>query len=871
MTFDPDDPRLTAYALGELDPSEHASIETLLDECPECRQAVEEIRKTVAWLSRELQEEKETHAQPAELNHQAVPMIVFGPVDPAQLWWRESLVPFAAMVAILFASVVGYGLLLPRLEKAKNHRNELAIAKLDNDLMQLDATIREGKDKSPVARYSSPPLPAVPAPLPSGGAALEQTGIILRSVKPRDERVVDAAEQSRGVMVADNRTRGGMGGGGGGMGRMLKEGLSRGSASSASASNLGSARFAYGEVRGKKVTPEQLAERGEKQSTPASSGLDAQSYGLDVAARSPSREGERKKKAPATASVAFRAGEGRADSVIPASGKPAQGLAEESKAPAVLGLVESQPAGANVAAAPMAPAPQPKEGQTVSLTLEDREAAQQPAHVEQEVAAEAYAPIVDNPFQPVSKDGQSTFSIDVDTASYSNIRRFLTQNSLPPRDAVRIEEMLNYFPYHDAPPASASELPFAVHVEIAGCPWNAQHRLARIGIAAKPIDQSNRPASNLVFLVDVSGSMNVDNKLPLVQWGLQRQVEQLGENDRVAMVVYAGASGLVLPSTSCLRKAEILSAIEQLQAGGSTNGGAGIQLAYDVAVQNVIKNGTNRVILCTDGDFNVGITDRDKLTELIQAKAKSGIFLSVLGFGMGNIKDETLEQLADKGNGHYAYIDSQREAHKVLVEEMGSTLVNVAKDVKIQVDFNAAKVAQFRLIGYENRIMAHQDFNDDTKDAGEIGAGHHVTALYELVPANPAVGAPVVAKRFGKSPDLVPANPSQSLTVKLRYKKPNEDTSRLIEQPVVDNKVDYSHASNDLKFATAVAGFGMLLRDSIHKGSLTYGGVLEIAQPALADDPSGYRKEFRDLVTRTKALAESLAKNQGPPAAIVAP
>ena len=400
---------------------------------------------------------------------------------------------------------------------------------------------------------------------------------------------------------------------------------------------------------------------------------------------------------------------------------------EVSKAPATPLL----PQPGQVAQAPPAAATpsdrQSEAGQAIPASLQPEPAVEAPVQVEQEVAAEVYAPIVDNPFQLVSKDGQSTFSIDVDTASYSNIRRFLTQNSLPPKDAVRIEEMLNYFPYHDAPPASASEVPFAVHVEVAGCPWNAQHRLARIGIAAKPIDQSNRPASNLVFLVDVSGSMNVDNKLPLVQWGLQRLVEQLGENDRVALVVYAGASGLVLPSTSCLRKAEILSAIEQLQAGGSTNGGAGIQLAYDVAVQNVIKNGTNRVILSTDGDFNVGITDREKLTQLIQAKAKSGIFLSVLGFGMGNIKDETLEQLADKGNGHYAYIDSPREAYKVLVEEMGSTLVNVAKDVKIQVDFNPAKVAQFRLIGYENRIMAHQDFNDDTncRRRRDQGKGHH--------------------------------------------------------------------------------------------------------------------------------------------------
>ena len=329
----------------------------------------------------------------------------------------------------------------------------------------------------------------------------------------------------------------------------------------------------------------------------------------------------------------------------------------------------------------------------------------------------------------------------MDTASYANVRRFLVQNQLPPKDAVRIEELLNYFPYQDAPPPASGPDPFAVHVEVAGCPWNADHRLARVGIAARPIDQSRRPPSNLVFLIDVSGSMQQPNKLPLVQWGLQRLVEQLGENDQVAIVVYAGAAGLVLPSTSCLHKAELLSAIEQLRAGGSTNGGAGIQLAYDVATGHFIRNGINRVIVATDGDFNVGVQDKEALVGLIGAKAKSGVFLSVLGFGMGNIKDATLERLADKGNGHYAYIDNPREAYKVLVEEMGSTpAVTVAKDVKIQVEFNPAKVGGYRLIGYENRILAHEDFNDDTKDAGEVGAGHHVTALYEAWsrPARPA-------------------------------------------------------------------------------------------------------------------------------------
>jgi Ca-activated chloride channel family protein len=488
-----------------------------------------------------------------------------------------------------------------------------------------------------------------------------------------------------------------------------------------------------------------------------------------------------------------------------------------------------------------APASAPTPPQAAAGAAGDGQALDVALQAEAQLGAAAFAPIVDNPFQDVSQDAQSTFSIDVDTASYSQIRRFLNQNVLPPRDAVRVEEMLNYIPYNDAPPSASAEDPFAIHTEVAGCPWNARHRLVRIGIAARPIDQSRRPASNLVFLVDVSGSMDRPDKLPLVQWGLQRLVEQLGENDRVALVVYAGASGLVLPSTSCLHKAQVMSAIEQLQSGGSTNGGAGIQLAYDVAAQNFIKGGTNRVILATDGDFNVGIQDQDKLVELIEAKKRSGVFLSVLGFGMGNLKDATLEKLADKGNGHYAYIDSPREAYKVLVEEMGSTLITVAKDVKIQVEFNRARVAQFRLIGYENRKLAHQDFNDDTKDAGEIGAGHHVTALYEIAPlAN--------SGRPAESPD-------QLLVAKLRYKKPDEDASRLTERKVVDANVDFGHASDDLKSAAALAGFGMLLRDSPFKGSLTYDGLLEIAQPTLAHDPSGYRREAVELIRKARELS----------------
>ena len=383
------------------------------------------------------------------------------------------------------------------------------------------------------------------------------------------------------------------------------------------------------------------------------------------------------------------------------------------------------------------------------------------AFVPEELArnAEAFDRIQENPFVRAIEEPLSTFSIDVDTASYANVRRYLLQlNQLPPPDAVRIEELLNYFSYQDAPPAPSSRDPFAIHLEVARCPWSAEHRLARIGIAGKPIHQNERPPSNLVFLIDVSGSMADYNKLPLVKWALQRLVEQLDGKDQVAIVVYASASGLYLPSTRCDgdHKAEIFSRIEQLHAEGSTNAGAGIQLSYEIAAKNFKTDGINRVILATDGDFNVGITQRDELTKLIEAKAKSKVFLTVLGFGMGNLKDGTLETLADKGNGNYAYLDSAEEAYRVLVRQMGSTLMTIAKDVKVQVDFNPAKVAAYRLIGYENRVMANQDFANDAKDAGEIGAGHHVTALYELVPAGKE---PLIAKRRGV--EVRPAGPGQ--------------------------------------------------------------------------------------------------------------
>jgi Ca-activated chloride channel homolog len=474
-----------------------------------------------------------------------------------------------------------------------------------------------------------------------------------------------------------------------------------------------------------------------------------------------------------------------------------------------------------------------------------------------EVNTEAYDVITDNPFQQaLGETALSTFAIDVDTAAYANLRRFLNGGSLPPRGAIRIEELINYFPYSDAAPTDGS--PFTARIEIAECPWQPQHRLARVALKGREIAVDQRPVSNLVFLVDVSGSMQDENKLPLVREGLRMLVNQLGENDRVAIVVYAGASGLVLPSTSATNKQVILSAIDNLQAGGSTNGGAGIELAYKTAVENFIKGGANRVILCTDGDFNVGVTSRDELVRLVEEKAKANIFATILGFGMGNLKDSTLEQLADKGNGQYGYIDSLAEARKQFVDQLSGTLVTIAKDVKIQLEFNPAKVAGYRLIGYENRVMANQDFRNDAKDAGEIGAGHSVTALYELIPAGQPVPqtAETQALKYQVATTVKPdaLTSSDWLTLRLRHKAPEGDTASEQEFVATDSGARFGEASVDFRWSAAVASFGMVLRDSPYKGMATLPMVKELAESAKGADAAGYRAEFVGLVQKAAVL-----------------
>lgn len=495
---------------------------------------------------------------------------------------------------------------------------------------------------------------------------------------------------------------------------------------------------------------------------------------------------------------------------------------------------------------------------------------------EQVSTNESYTRIIENELKDVLREPLSTFSIDVDTASYANVRRFLNQNMIPPADAVRIEELINYFPGDEEGPAADAKEPFAARVELAACPWQPHHRLARIAIQGKQVQKGSK-ASNLVFLVDVSGSMNDPQKLPLVKQSLRMLAEQMGEGDRVSMVTYASGTQVVLPPTNGENRPQIIAAVDQLQANGSTNGAGGLKLAYEQAVAGFIQEGINRVILCTDGDFNVGISDPAELEKFIAEKARSGVFLSVLGFGSGNLKDRTMETLADKGNGNYAYIDGLAEARKVLVEQMAGTLVTIAKDVKVQIEFNPAQVRAYRLIGYENRLLAKEDFNDDTKDAGEIGSGHRVVALYELVPANlpPGVGPDRLVDTLKyqtlASPtpkELNEVNPAaataldaaaskEPMTVKLRYKQPEGETSSKIELPVLDEGKTLEAASGEFQFSASVAAFGLLLRDSSYKGTLTWEAVRKLALAGKGPDKLGYRGEFLQLIDKAAGLKQT--------------
>lgn len=514
------------------------------------------------------------------------------------------------------------------------------------------------------------------------------------------------------------------------------------------------------------------------------------------------------------------------------------------------------------AASKAAPAPgSRREAKTeVYLQLKDEEIAPQEVVMDKKTdrpsndnSPERYATIIENQFVKPVTTPVSTFSIDVDCASYANARRFLNEGQLPPRDAVRVEEFINYFDYKYPSPKDGK--PFAVYTELAKCPWSSEHQLLSIALQGREIETGQLPPSNFVFLVDVSGSMEDENKLPLVKSSLAMLTDYLRPQDRVALVTYAGAAGLVLPSTPGNQKEKIKAAIEALGAGGSTAGAAGIQLAYNTAQKAFAAGGNNRVVLCTDGDFNVGVSSDEDLVKLIEKERESGIYLSILGFGMGNYQDSKMQQLADKGNGNHSYIDQLSEAKKVLISEFGGTLFAIAKDVKIQIEFNSDKVAAYRLIGYENRLLAREDFDDDTKDAGEMGAGHRVTALYEIIPAGQDV--PVASAKgdltYEKTKPSSGSKNADLLTLKLRFKQPKAGASSELTQTVVPDKVS-ENMSENLTLAAAAASFGMVLRNSTYKGSATLTSTLLLAQSAAKNDRFGYRTELCRLIGQANAV-----------------
>ena len=836
MSLDLNDPRLTAYALDELDPADRAEVEAAVAGNAEALKYVAEIRETAALLSQQFQFEPKialTEEQRFRIVESLESEVV--PIHSSAKWRNTLLriVGYTAAAGLIGVIVNSY--FAPVAERGIPNLASVAPESAPGSTSPLMAT---GRAKHKTAG-SAPARDAYHDPIPSPVLASTPS----EQPPARIEQLARELKSSHGGMIGRMATGGKPAEVGaspaGPMGTMTVSappatttpyfGMPPGS----EASQIGG----QVELGGARPSPPAQAP------APASGAMPQVTYAPDPS-RSLGKPSAGSEGRPTGVALGFEQGKNPAKTTAYALDAADRSKFGESKT--------------ELFAAGRLPAlDAPSVAVEKEIVRENLRAGLEPdvkvlAEVPQDNAG--FDKHVDNPFMSVTREPLSTFSIDVDTASYANVRRFLNQRTLPPPDAVRIEELINYFPYRDSLPKGND--PLAISAEIGPCPWNTEHKLARIALASKPIAKENRPLSNLCFLIDVSGSMNQPNKLPLVKSSLQRLADELGENDRLAIVVYAGASGLVLPSTSCMNKAEIRSAIDNLSAGGSTNGGAGIQLAYDVVVRNYIKGGVNRVILATDGDFNVGVTSRDDLVKLIEAKRASGVFLSVLGFGLGNLKDSQLEQLADKGNGNYASIDTQQEAEKVLITEMGSTLVTVAKDVKLQIEFNPAKVGAYRLIGNENRVMANADFANDRKDAGEIGAGHHVTALYELVPpgkTDPVAPQPSPLKYQRPKEALEPAGASPEwFTVKLRFKRPEADTSELAELAVVANAAPA--ATSDFQFASAVAGFGMILRGSPYLGSWTLANVLESAQAAAADDPNGYRAEFIGLVRKAQEL-----------------
>jgi secreted protein with Ig-like and vWFA domain len=780
-TISHDDPRLTAYALGELPASERAAIEQQLANNPDLRVEVEQIRLLSGDLARDFaadlaQTPVLTKPQRATIARAAKPRA-----------WR--VVGWSVLTTAAAASIA---------------------------LLVLPATLQTSPDLPPsrleMSRISASevaPSATPTAPVPPPSTITAAPVILAKADNHSEPEGRFASRKPKEAQSASNKSEQGSSG-------------------------------AY------------LAIGPQKPAAPVA----APSIEINVATEADTAAPIHAEVNPAPASTGAFTAIGQSTppfttnpTAAPAGRSPA-GAADAKSAPAAAKRSQNDEKTDFFARAP----------RSSSFRLdEDKSAPAQPATPPVTGGGETYNQRADHGFQPALDAPLSTFGLDVDTASYGNVRRMIEGGALPPRDAVRVEEMVNYFPYEDVPPPANGEA-FGVVVEVAPCPWQPAHKLARVAIRGKAL--ATRPALNLVFLVDVSGSMKPDNRLPLVKTGLSLLANSLQEHDQVTIVTYAGSAGVALPTTKGNDQRTILKAVDRLNADGGTNGGSGIQMAYDAARAGFVRGGVNRVILCTDGDFNVGVTNRDELVRMVQARATEGVFLTVLGVGQDNLKDATMELLADKANGHYHYLDTIAEARKVLVEQMSGTLVTIAKDAKAQVEFNPARIAAWRQLGYEKRQLAAEDFTNDRKDAGEIGADHQVTVLYELVPAELAAAAQAAEEDgLRYQPQRSPAAPviaerhNELLTVKLRYKEPTGSVSKLVQGVVTDEQVRQA-PSVDQRFAGAVAAFALRLRGTeyVH---LDFAAIASEARRSLGNDPQGYRREFLQLVDRAARLSGS--------------
>ncbi|HET7626535.1 MAG TPA: von Willebrand factor type A domain-containing protein [Verrucomicrobiae bacterium] len=841
MKLNPDDPRLTAYALGELNADERAEIETALRENPECRRAVEEIRQTAAMLSGNFAKESSPKLSQEQRNAieeqlHSGKIIVF---QGRRIFSTAGIAAIAASVMFLIAWQFDFFGWHGRTEKMAGKTE--SVRRLELQAGNGDKTkTRIAEELKPAAEANRPPNSSVIQkennPTFSENSFSGASNRKTENIAVLDKMVPPAPVAAPAESPATVREK--------------KDVLSSNVADKnrvnpTTASPANSIFLNAGQLSGDVFMPGANSEI-----QPVSTG-EALSFNQTMAENSVENS---------LLGIVKGFGGGVGGNSV---GSPAQTSSSV--------VIRPTPAFQNqIAAAGEVTSDSTPRGiydDDVKQKLSRFFRLQTQSEITGNSETATYPHLEDNSFLTARNHPLSTFSIDVDTASYANVRRFLNEGRMPPRDAVRIEELINYFHYDY--PQPRGDAPFSANIEIAGCPWNPEHRLVRIGLKGREVARGKRPPSNFVFLIDVSGSMAPRERLPLIKQALRELVKKMTENDRVAIVVYASEAGLKLESTSCADKEKILQAIDDLGAGGSTNGGDGIRQAYRVAENNFIKGGVNRVLLCTDGDFNVGMTDQNELVRMIQQKARSGVFLTTLGVGTDNYKDALMQKLADKGNGNYFYLDSLEEAQKVLIDQMNGTLVTIAKDVKIQIEFNPATVNAYRLIGYEKRLLRKEDFNNDAKDAGEIGAGHTVTALYEIVPAGREIRGAVDDLKYQESPMSNVQSPmskeekaeryasdssKELLTLKLRYKQPDGKTSTRLEFPVTDKGGRFSRASKDFQFAASVAEFGMLLRDSEFKGDSSYDNVLEIARASKGADENGYRAEFLNLVKKAKEL-----------------